>query len=490
LSGFGVALHILKFNPFGKATKKGIRMKLDKTTGNNDLSTNSTDNIYDVVVVGGGISGMVAAYSLRHLNVLVLEKDERMGGRILSGSWDIYHYNTGAQFVTGENSNVGKFVDMLGVKRSSVDTNISIYFRGRIIHGNLFTFLFKLPISWRAKLSLIRSGIRLRLDLPTAAKDLNIMGLYPNRANINYTERITPGKLSGMDMESFGKMLDSYHPDVKELYRTMFSSLTSANVEQLSRVFATTFIFGSSDAPTLVEGGMSAITSAWEKEMAGRYITGASVNEVLTENGGVNILFERNGQRTIVRARRCIVSTPTPNVLRIVKQLPNVKRTALEKVNYGAFIVVTLFLEKRMADGIWVMPVQGKIFSTLLNPTYIPARSGIANQQGVLTLYSSDQNARKIWEMADNDIISLFVGDTLSIYPELSGKVMGGVVHRWSLGLPRWDPGYLYSVRTLKEPVGPIHFCGDYTSIPCLDSATSSGMRAAKEVNETFGPGF
>lgn len=38
----------------------------------------------DVVVVGGGIAGLSAAWRLRHRDILVLESEGRVGGRIRS----------------------------------------------------------------------------------------------------------------------------------------------------------------------------------------------------------------------------------------------------------------------------------------------------------------------------------------------------------------------------------------------------------------------
>lgn len=59
--------------------------------------------IYDVVIVGGGIAGLYCAYSLSpHMNVLLLEGSDRMGGRI--------HTYTDARFGTIE-LGAGRFHD-------------------------------------------------------------------------------------------------------------------------------------------------------------------------------------------------------------------------------------------------------------------------------------------------------------------------------------------------------------------------------------------
>ena len=45
----------------------------------------SEANIYDVIIIGGGVSGLTAASELSalgHENILVLEASDRLGGRI------------------------------------------------------------------------------------------------------------------------------------------------------------------------------------------------------------------------------------------------------------------------------------------------------------------------------------------------------------------------------------------------------------------------
>ena len=57
---------------------------------------------YDVVIIGGGASGLCSAYRLRDTNFLLLEKEPRLGGNAISEQWNGRWYSTGAAYGEGE----------------------------------------------------------------------------------------------------------------------------------------------------------------------------------------------------------------------------------------------------------------------------------------------------------------------------------------------------------------------------------------------------
>ncbi|HEU4404391.1 MAG TPA: FAD-dependent oxidoreductase [Polyangiaceae bacterium] len=60
--------------------------------------TASADPSYDVVIIGAGLAGLAAAYALRDRKIVVLEREPRPGGRVLTRYEGEFAYDLGALF--------------------------------------------------------------------------------------------------------------------------------------------------------------------------------------------------------------------------------------------------------------------------------------------------------------------------------------------------------------------------------------------------------
>src|SRR6185503_20403598 len=70
----------------------------------------------EVVVVGGGIAGLSAAWELRDRDVIVLEASARAGGRLMSEPRGPYWLNFGGHVVGGQETATGRLLAATGVE--------------------------------------------------------------------------------------------------------------------------------------------------------------------------------------------------------------------------------------------------------------------------------------------------------------------------------------------------------------------------------------
>src|SRR2546421_11129730 len=119
----------------------------------------------DVVVVGGGIAGLAAAWHLRGLDVLVLEAADRVGGRIRSEPRGEVWLNFGAHVFGGPESATGGLLSATGVTAAQVEGRLAAVALGdRVVaSGMVETYPFRLPLPLRSRAALVRAGVKLRL---------------------------------------------------------------------------------------------------------------------------------------------------------------------------------------------------------------------------------------------------------------------------------------------------------------------------------------
>ena len=106
-----------------------------RNSNDQPMAAETEDVVKDVVIVGGGVAGLAAAWKLRHHDIKVLEADERIGGRIRSERRGPHWLNWGGHvYDGGELSSTQWLLRDTGIQSRAVPGNLaglSMHFHGR-----------------------------------------------------------------------------------------------------------------------------------------------------------------------------------------------------------------------------------------------------------------------------------------------------------------------------------------------------------------------
>lgn len=185
-----------------------------------------TETDVECVVVGGGISGLAAAYRLRQNSVLVLEASDRLGGRVRSQTRGDYWVNLGAMFVAPEGP-LSELAHLPGVDLNRLRGKAIMDIKGRRLRANSpFDLMVKAPLSMSARSSLARFSLRLGRDY----KRMSRKG-PDGRA---YTDQL--------DSRSAADVF-SVSSDARPIVDTLSRSWTSAELDEVSGAHATAYFY-------------------------------------------------------------------------------------------------------------------------------------------------------------------------------------------------------------------------------------------------------
>lgn len=435
----------------------------------------------DVVVVGAGIAGLAAAWELRDRDVLVLEADSRVGGRIRSESRGAVWLNFGAHVFSGPESASGRLLAEAGVRAAPAPGKLAaVSLNGKLVSsGPVESFPFRLPLSPRSRLALVRTGVKLRLAVRRYAAVAAPRAGEPPAAR---QQRM----LEFLDDRSFTDFAGRLPEDVDLLFRATLTR-SSGEPEELAAGYGIGYfhlVWNRSEGLSRnILGGSSAFTDALAAALGDRVVTGAPVTAVAAGDHGVVVRYGRDGCEREVRADAVIMATPAYVTREIVAGLPQDTAEALQAIPYGPYVVGSFLTGERDArpwDDLYAVATPKRSFSMLFNTANVLRTSGKREPGGSLMVYAAAGLARRLAGLDDDAVADRFTSDLHDLFPASRGIVEEVVIRRWERGLPYPRVGRSRLQPALTRSLSPVFLAGDYLGTWYTETAVQTGIDAAR----------
>jgi oxygen-dependent protoporphyrinogen oxidase len=452
-----------------------------------------------VVVVGGGIAGLAAAWHLRQgggdaVEVTVLEAAPQIGGKLRASEIAGVQVDEGAEAMIARRPEGKDLARMVGLGDELVHpgtTQAAIWSR-----GHLRPMPRKQVMGVPSDLtSLARSGIlspagfaRVPLDqiLPATLvnTDVSVAAYVRARMGGEVVERLVEPMLGGVY---------AGRSDMLSLDATMPSIATAARTERSLIAATRAIVADAADAGpvfTTLRGGMGSLPAAVAEASGARVRTGVTVRELSRGPQGWRLVTGPVPDPEVVEADAVILAVPATAAGRLLGAEVPAAAAELARIEYASMAIVTLayargaFPEVPSQSGYLVPPVEGRqvkaaTFSSVKWPHLAEADPNLV----ILRCSIGRLGEEHLLQRDDAELVALAMAEIAEITGAY-GLPRETRVTRWGGSLPQYNVGHLDRVARVRAAVAGhpgLAVCGaayDGVGIPaCIATARTAAAR-------------
>jgi len=423
----------------------------------------------EVVIIGGGMAGLSAAYFLRNKDFLLLEKEDHFGGNAYQEEFAGQAYSTAAAYDFR-----GSYGDQLA-KEIGLDL-LPIDMPDPTIDNGVYT-----PDTWRSGLSQLPYSKATVASFKKFADD--VMKLDP-RKNINE-----------LDAQPFTEITSNYAPEIAKWWDAYGLSNWGAVTEDTSAyigVFDAQYLIKGEDSTRVIlPGGLGCISKKLVEVMQPKYgqrmLGGATVVAVVPDANEVRVTYFQQDKLTTVSAKVAVICAPKFITSRIVAGLPNDQKQAMRRMRYAPVPMVNMIFDKPIYRKGYDNWCPGNSFTD-----FIVADWTIRNQPGyrpkyeILTFYTTLRESEREMLLEDEDCKE-FAGKCLKqfqkLLPEFRVDPVEIQVYRRGHAMMMAVPGQYTKNRTIaSRPMDRIFFGNSDSGGP--ESLTTEAVRISHAAAE------
>jgi oxygen-dependent protoporphyrinogen oxidase len=424
------------------------------------------------IVVGSGIAGLSAAHELQKAGyqILVLEGNDYVGGRMFTVDWEGFRVDGGAKFVTTSDQSLLAMVRELGLEeqlvRSREGLPITIYRDGRMHSANFLS----IPsyFGW--------SGVSLKARLA-------MLKLLPHLLRIGrlknpYHLERAPGPDDDVTYEDFFK--SRINEEMFEFWAVpMFETMCAYTGDHVSRKAFLAMMVSYLNADTVTfKGGVGILPQTLARSLNVELNARVAAIEPCADGSGATVTYSTGAATRTASAEAVIVAVPGTHVLPMFSDPRPAWKKFFPTVGYS-----TGALQYHICRTDYQPPVEGTFVP---RSTKLPINSVSFEQyQDGRWLLLTDPSVY-VFKMDEPQevLVARAVEVATMIFPELKGTFVGHRIFRWKEKVPTFRPGYLRALAEFwEEPQErPVYFCGDYFAGPSTGGALYTGLECAQRV--------
>lgn len=485
---------------------------------------------HDVLIVGGGMSGLVAAWLLRDRNVVLLEREASMGGVSKSATWRGIEYALGAAYVIDPDPDAEDprerrtfaLLEELGLRQRGEDLS-SDRSRQRRLSGEGNHCLFG------------NTRVFAERDVYTARNDAFFRHVldhdrFPgvpaeDRDLVEALDRVSFSaflKNTALQRRVYGRTVGTVGPRAWEAIEYYFWGAFGTTPAETSAYHGLNFFAAEYGSVLAYPGGNGFITRRIADRL--RPLLGDRLRsnawvvriEPEPETGRTRVTALEGNDLVRYSARQVIYSAPLFLAPRLVPSLPGGQKEAIGSLQYRAYLVANVFLG-RSIDRVFAHPAFRNGFELTrlhgVDPTRVGAEAlstqkvfsdvvvgdfaaGRQAEAGVLTVYRPYPYAAGRQQLMEGSYESLEAEVTKAVLEGfgrhgLQAKdILGVQLSRWGHPMVVPRPGQMADGvlgRAAQRQAGLLFAHTDMQGAPAFENALASAFDAADAIGGARG---
>lgn len=418
-----------------------------------------------IVIVGGGVAGLSAAYFLGEEDWLLLEKEEHFGGNAYEEEFDGQPFATGSAYAyRGDEGD--QLASEIGLQLPLVNMPDPTLVNQTYV-----------PDTWKTGLA----------QLP-----------YPKEVVASFAKfreavlkMHVSSRMAELDAEPFSKYTAGYAPEVQQWWDIFGLSNWGAATKDSSAYVGLynvkDLVAGGDSKRAILPGGLGCITRRLVEVLFAknkdRMFAGATAVSVVPGKGGVNVTFLRDGKLTTATGKAVLMCTPKHITSRMVFGLSAEQTAAMRRTRYAPYPVVNAIFDKPVYNRGYDTWCPGNSFTDFIVADWtVRNNPGYKQKNNILSLYTCLREWQRATLLSLDDCKALaarVISDFQKILPEFDVDPIEIRIYRRGHPMFMATPGHFTKNRVAAaQPLDRIFFGGADSGGP--ESLSSESVRLSR----------